>query len=159
MRFPRNHKIFKGQLDPASYVGVFFILLVILLFHSDLVNKTGVEINLPVGTGLVAGTNETLVVALVDNGDIYFDNQKLGSLFLDDSGTVNKALVSDLKVRIQKEAQDLEGQWNMDIQADKSQPIEALIELREVARELGAGRVFLQMKPSDFPGMVQPRSQ
>ena len=47
MRFPHNTKIFRGQLDAAPFLGVFFLLLIFLLLNSSLVFTPGVEIQLP----------------------------------------------------------------------------------------------------------------
>ena len=47
MRLPRNVRIFRGQLDAAPFLGVFFILLMFILLHTSLVSHPGVEIQLP----------------------------------------------------------------------------------------------------------------
>ena len=47
MKFPRQAKIFRGQLDVAPFAGVFFLLAIFLLLHSSLVLPTGVQLQLP----------------------------------------------------------------------------------------------------------------
>ena len=47
MKFPRNARIFRGQLDAAPYAIVFSCLLLFLLL-SSLVYTPGVSIRLPV---------------------------------------------------------------------------------------------------------------
>ena len=59
MRFPHNTKIFRGQLDAAPFVGVFFLLVIFLLFNSGLVFTPGVPIRLPEADGLPAADNAT----------------------------------------------------------------------------------------------------
>ena len=47
MKFPRNAKVFRGQLDVAAFAGVFFALCLMLVFRTLLVHSPGVEIQLP----------------------------------------------------------------------------------------------------------------
>ena len=63
MRLPRNHKIFRGQLDVAPFAAVFFLLVIFLVFHSGLVLTPGVSLNLPKADGLPGLTNQAVVVA------------------------------------------------------------------------------------------------
>ena len=65
MRFPHNTKIFRGQLDAAPFVGVFFLLIIFLLLNSGLVFTTGVRIRLPEGVNL-PGTDQPTAVVAVD---------------------------------------------------------------------------------------------
>ncbi len=46
MRFPRNAKVFRGQLDAAPVAGVFFLLALMLLLHSQIVFTPGVRVDL-----------------------------------------------------------------------------------------------------------------
>jgi biopolymer transport protein ExbD len=48
MKFQRNVRIFRGQLDAAPVAGVFFLLLLFLLLHSSLVYHPGLPIALEV---------------------------------------------------------------------------------------------------------------
>src|SRR5688572_17623145 len=76
MRFPRNHKIFRGQLDFAPFAGVFFCLLLIaMLQEGAFVFTPGLPIRLPEAAGLSGTTNETLAVAVDSVGNVYFGNE------------------------------------------------------------------------------------
>ena len=44
MRFPRQARIFRGQIDAVPVVGVFFVLLIFLLLKSSLVFQPGISI-------------------------------------------------------------------------------------------------------------------
>ncbi|MDX1952505.1 MAG: biopolymer transporter ExbD [Verrucomicrobiota bacterium] len=46
MRLPRNHKVFRGQIDAAPVVGVFFLLSLFLLLHSSIVFTPGVRVSI-----------------------------------------------------------------------------------------------------------------
>lgn len=75
MRFPRNKQIFRGQLDVAAFVGVLFILLVFILFRSQLVFTPGVPIRLPVADELPGVIGRSVVVSVDATGQFYFENQ------------------------------------------------------------------------------------
>ena len=55
MKFPRNARIFRGQLDAAPFAALFF-LLVIFLMVSSLIYTPGVRLELPVADNS-AGTD------------------------------------------------------------------------------------------------------
>ncbi len=76
MKFPRNARIFRGQLDMGPFAGVFFLLVLFLLLAS-LVSTPGVQINLPVvsSTELSGATGPTVKVQLGKDGQIYFEDQ------------------------------------------------------------------------------------
>src|SRR3569832_2023523 len=46
MKYPRNAKIFRGQLEAAPVACVFFVLLIMVLFHSSLVYTPGLPAEL-----------------------------------------------------------------------------------------------------------------
>src|SRR6185295_1366505 len=75
MRLPRNHKIFRGQLDVAPFAAVFFLLVIFLVFHSGLVLTPGVSLKLPTASGLPGLTNQAVVVAVAANGTCFYENQ------------------------------------------------------------------------------------
>jgi biopolymer transport protein ExbD len=51
MKFPRNVRIFRGQLDAAPFACVFFLLLIFIIMGT-LVYTPGVRIKLPAANGL-----------------------------------------------------------------------------------------------------------
>ena len=75
MRFPRNTKIFRGQMDFAPLAGVLFLLVIFLLLNSSLVFVPGVPIQLPQVASLPGIGGPTIVVAVDESGQFYFDNQ------------------------------------------------------------------------------------
>lgn len=67
MRFPRNAKIFRGQLDPAPVAGVFFLLMLFILLGS-LLYTPGVLVS-------VAGNAGGKPVTVLKSGKIQFDGK------------------------------------------------------------------------------------
>ena len=68
-----------GRLDVAAFVGVFFLMLPLLLFHTSLVFKPGVEvdIDLPLSTQQTGVRDPSLAVAVDANGILYFRGDTL----------------------------------------------------------------------------------
>jgi biopolymer transport protein ExbD len=68
-----------GRLDVAAFVGVFFLMLPLLLFHTSLVFKPGIEvdINLPLSSQRTSVGDPSLAVAVDANGIIYFRGDTL----------------------------------------------------------------------------------
>ena len=69
MKFPRNARIFRGQLDAAPFVSVFFLLVIFVLLFSlpgSLLHTAGVRVELPVsGNAPLPGTDHpTISVAM-----------------------------------------------------------------------------------------------
>jgi len=74
MKFPRNARIFRGQLDAAPFAIVFF-LLVMFLMLGTVVYTPGVRVQLPVANGLPGTDRPTVAVTIAKGGQLYFQNQ------------------------------------------------------------------------------------
>ena len=74
MKFPRNARIFRGQLDAAPFAAVLF-LLVLFLMLSTLMYTPGVRLQLPLADDLPGTENRTVGVALDHGGRYYYENQ------------------------------------------------------------------------------------
>lgn len=74
MKFPRNARIFRGQLDAAPFAAVFFLLVIFLMLGS-LLYTPGVRIELPVADELPGTDRRTVSVAIDSVGRYYYDNQ------------------------------------------------------------------------------------
>jgi biopolymer transport protein ExbD len=144
MRFPRNARIFRGQLDAAPFAGVFFCLIIFLLL-TLLTYTPGVRIQLPTATDLPGTDHPSLVVAVDPAGQFYFENQLIQA--------------GELKARLQAAAKKSAEPLTLVVQADKAVKYETLVGLALLAREAGMKEALLATLPRAFdvaPG-VQPR--
>jgi biopolymer transport protein ExbD len=75
MKFPRNARIFRGQLDAAPFISVFFLLVIFVMLGKRLY-EPGIPIKLPAAGNLVLAGPEgpTISVAVTTNA-IYFDDK------------------------------------------------------------------------------------
>src|SRR5207244_10614421 len=74
MKFPRNVRIIRAQLEIAPIATLFFLLVLFLLVGS-LVYTPGVRVQLPAASDLPGTDKPTVSVAMDGNGRLYFENQ------------------------------------------------------------------------------------
>src|SRR4029077_2248627 len=132
MKFPRNARIFRGQLDAAPFAAVFF-LLVIFLMLSSLVYTPGVRVQLPLADNLPGTDKPTVAVAIDPNGRFYFENQRIEE----------KRLRERLRQAVQESAQPL----TLVVQQDRSVTAEMLDRLTLIARDVGITEEVLARLP------------
>ncbi len=143
MKFPRNARIFRGQLDLAPVAGVVFLLVIFLLPQSTLVLPPGVEIRLPEVSGqpLPGPAEPRAVVAMDRQGQIYFDSQ------LVDAGQLRERL---------RQAVERTPDLALIIQADQEVRLESFFHLSKLAGEAGLQRVYLSGRPPLPPPPASP---
>ena len=142
MRFPRNTKLFRGQLDAAPFASVLFVFIILLLVQSSLVFTPGISVRLPEAVDLSGTTNPKLVVTVDDGGQIYFQNQ------ITDERSLSERLSSEVN-------RD-EGPLTLLIQADRGAKYDALVKLAIIAREVGIREVFFATRPKLIPVPTAP---
>ncbi|MBI1840470.1 MAG: biopolymer transporter ExbD [Verrucomicrobia bacterium] len=136
MRLPRNHKVFRGQLDVAPFACVFFLLVVFLAFQGGLVLTPGISLMLPVATDLPGLTQRSIVVAVTSNGNCYYENQILSD--------------NELKVKLRAARRPASSPMSLVLQADRDLRHERLVELCMIAREAGMD-TFIAVRPETRP--------
>jgi biopolymer transport protein ExbD len=135
MKFPRNARIFRGQLDAAPFASVFF-LLVIFVMLGTLVHTPGVRIELPQANDLPGTDAPTIAVAVDANGRLYFENRVI------DRGD----LLSRLRAAAKKSSEPL----TLLVQADKAVTEESLVGVAALARTAGIHDLLLATLPPVF---------
>lgn len=137
MRFPHNTKIFRGQLDAAPFVGVFFLLVIFLLLNSALVFTPGVPIRLPEGSGLPGLDKPSVTVAIDPSGSFYFNNQ-----------LCNEAR---LKERLRAAVEHSREPLVLLLKMDKAAEFDAFVRVSLLARSIGIREVFPAVQPPVVP--------
>ena len=133
MRFPRNAKVFRGQLDAAPFAGMFFCLLIFLLLAS-LTYTPGVHIQLPAAADLPGPEHPSLAVAVDPAGQFYFRNQLVPA--------------DELRAQLQAAAKKSAEPLTLVVQADKGVKYETLVGLTLLARQAGIKDALLATLPS-----------
>jgi len=122
MKFPRNARIFRGQLDAAPFATVLF-LLVIFLMLASLVYTPGTHIQLPLADGLVGTDKRPVAVAVDANGRFYFENQSIEE--------------NELKARLRKVVSESTEPLALVVRADKAVTYEMFTRLTVLAQQAG----------------------
>jgi biopolymer transport protein ExbD len=138
MRFPRNARVFRGQLDASPFVGVLFLLLIFFLLNSALVFTPGVPLELPESADWPGPTHPTVTVAVDSAGELYFQNQV----------TTEQELEVQL-ARAVAQQQPL----TMVLLTDRRVPSEIIIRLLDLGRRLGIQDALFAIRPLPDPSM------
>jgi biopolymer transport protein ExbD len=137
MKFSRNARIARGQLDAAPFAALFFLLVIFMMLGS-LVYTPGarLELQLPRAEGLPGTDKPTVSVAIDGNGRLYYENQ-----WIEESD-----LRSRLAAVVKKSAEPL----TLVVQADKSVSYEACLRLALLARDAGIAEALLATLPRAY---------
>lgn len=143
MKFPRNARIFRGQLDAAPFASVFFLLVIFVLLGT-LLYAPGIQVQLPSAGDLpLPGiSGPTLSVAVTTNA-IYFENQLISE--------------NDFSNRLHAAAGKASEPPTLIVEADKGVTEEKLIHLTVLAHGAGVRDLLLATLPRvfDAPPAVQ----
>ncbi len=138
MKFPRNAKVFRGQLDAAPFAAVFF-LLVMFLVLSTLVYTPGIPMDLQLPAAAdVPGTDKATVAVAVDAaGRVFYQNQLIER--------------RDLRERLRKVVDGSSEPLALVIEADKNVTHETLVRIAMIARDAGITEARLATLPRILP--------
>lgn len=132
MKFPRNARIFRGQLDAAPFALLFF-LLVLFLMVASLLYTPGVALHLPTGDELPGTDRPTAKVAVDAAGRLYYKNQGIQE--------------KDLRARLAEVAKQAPEPMTLIVEADKAVSFETLMRLNLLARDAGITNSLLAALP------------
>ena len=135
MRFPRNLRILRTQLDMAPFAGVFFLLAIFLMLAS-LIYTPGVRLELHVADDLPGLDRPMVAVAIDGSGRLYYQNQLIAE--------------ASLEIRLREAVKESSEALTMVVQADKTVSHDRLIRLALVARNAGIAQAWLATLPQPF---------
>jgi biopolymer transport protein ExbD len=144
MKFPRNARILRSQLDVAPFAAVFFLLVIFMMLGS-LVYTPGarLELQLPQADGLPGTDKPTVSVAIDADGRLYYENQ-----WIEESNLRRK-----LQEAVAKSAEPL----TLVVQADKAVSYEKCLQLALLAHDAGLSEAILATLPRPY-ATTPPRS-
>ena len=137
MRFPRNVRIIRGQLDVAAFMGVLFLLVFFVMRQSSFIFTPGMPIRLPEVADVAGVTNATVVVAIDAHGHLYFENQV--------------STDQDLREKLRGVVSKTQEPLTLVVQADKSVTYDMLLKLGLLARDAGVKEALLAVRPRPVP--------
>jgi len=122
MRFPRNARIFRGQLEVAPFAAVLFLLLVFVMLNG-LLYTPGTLIELPAGDNSAGLDKPSVAVAIDANGRFYFDNLPVSE--------------EELKARLGEAVANAPRPLMLIVQADQSVKYGVVSHVWRLARQAG----------------------
>ena len=140
MKYPGNIKPLHGGINAVPFIGVLFLMVPMLMFHTSIVFKPGVEVNLslPVSAQKTDVTDPSLSIAVDAEGVMYFRSlQVLGQVF---SVTVEESE---------------EGTPLVDLVINRVEELNSNLVIRSVEQ----GRVLLNGKPAEAEAQLKTGHQ
>lgn len=136
MKFPRNARIFRGQLDAAPFVSVFFLLVAFVILGSRLY-PPGVRLELP-STGDVdlPGTDQPAVSVAVTSTALYFENQLMSE--------------NEFSSRLRAARQQISQPLTLIVEQDKDVTYGRTVQLLMLARAAGITNFHFATLPRVF---------
>jgi biopolymer transport protein ExbD len=136
VKFPRNARIFRGQLDVAPFA-IVFLLLVLFMMLNSLVYTPGVHLQLPVANDLPGTDAPTVSVAIDKDGRLYFKNQWIEE--------------NDLKSRLRAFKTNSAEPLVVLVHADEKVDLKTLVHLELLLRDAGISDARLATLPGPSP--------
>ena len=136
MKFPRNARIFRGQLDAAPFAAVFFLLVIFVMLGS-FIYTPGVRLELPLADDLPGTDKPTVAVAVDSGGRYYYDNLLVQEKQL--SGLLHQAVAGS------------GNPLTLIVYADRAVSTEMLVRLSMLARSAGITNGLLATLPRPTP--------
>lgn len=133
MKFPRNARIFRGQLDFAPFAAVLF-LLVIFVALGKMLTTPGIQVRLPsAGDVTLPGvTGPTLSVAVTTNA-FYFEDELVPE--------------TELSNRLFTAKQKISGPVTLIVQSDEDVTEKTRVQLWSIAQQIGFTNLLEATRP------------
>jgi biopolymer transport protein ExbD len=135
MKFCRNARLLRNQLDAAPFAAVFFLLVIFMMLGS-LIYTPGarLDLRLPESGDLPGVAGRPVAVAIDSDGQLYYQNQR----------TEEKALREQLQEAARKSPEPL----TLVVYADKAVNYERVMRLTLLARDAGINQALLAGSPN-----------
>lgn len=134
----RLHNVKKGiiaDINMIPLIDVALILLIIFMVITPFLVQSQIQVNLPKSsTASKAGHEDTIRVQIAANGSVEVEGKRVSF----------SKLERELTLRLSKSYKK-----TVLVQADKSVDIEKVVEVLDVARKLGAGKVGIAVAPRE----------
>jgi biopolymer transport protein ExbD len=140
MRFHRNIKMLRGQLDAAPFIMVFFLVLIFVLLGT-MTYKPGVHVRLPVAGELPGADKPSVSVAVDPQNRLFFQNQLVTA--------------SNLTERLRAVVRDAPEPLTLIVHADRDVTYDTLVHVTQLAREAGIQDALLATMPRLFPERIK----
>jgi biopolymer transport protein ExbD len=137
MKLPRNAKVFRGQLDVAPFIGVFFLLLILVILKNFVTFVPGVPVRLPESSNFAGFRGPAVAVIVNAGGQFFFADRELK--------------LEEMQSQLSDVVSASEEPLTLIVQADTNVPYGTLMQLNAMAQQAGIRDVFHAVKPASQP--------
>jgi biopolymer transport protein ExbD len=134
----RVHTVRSGviaEINMIPLIDVSLILLIIFMVITPFLVQSQIQVNLPkAATGVKGGEEDTLKVQLGADGEMTVDGKPVRF----------QNLEKELILRFARSYRK-----TVLVEADKSVPVDRVIQVLDTAKKLGAGKIGIAVKPQD----------
>ncbi|OGS24911.1 MAG: hypothetical protein A3J70_15700 [Elusimicrobia bacterium RIFCSPHIGHO2_02_FULL_61_10] len=124
-----------AEINMIPLIDISLILLIIFMVITPFLVQSQIQVNLPkASTGTKGGDEEVLKVQLAADGTMTVDGKRVKYSRLKD----------ELLLRFSKSYKK-----TVLVEADKSVPVERVVKVFDIAKQLGAGKIGIAVKPED----------
>jgi biopolymer transport protein ExbD len=142
VKFPRNARIFRGQLDAAPFATVFFLLVLFVVLGRHLY-PSGVRLDLPSTGNLdLPGTDQPTIPVAVTTNAIYYNDERVTDIEFSNELTAARKKISQPLTLV--------------VEADKDVSEDRLIHIAVIARGAGIQNLLLATLPRVFDSPEPP---
>jgi len=132
VKFPRNARLLRNQLDVTPFAAVFFLLAIFLML-GGMLPTPGLPLRVPVADDLPGVDQPTVTMAVDAANRLYFENQIV----------TEAELSARLKAAVARAPESL----TLVVQANETFTARDLVHLSDLARGVGITNVLLATQP------------
>jgi len=120
---------YRMQAPMTPLIDIVFMLLIYFLLTTNFISESGIDVNLPESSSAAARESQEITVYLDRDNKIYLGKESVA--------------LNDLQQRLENRLNAASGSSLVMVKADRSVDLESAVNVMDIARAAGAGRLFL----------------
>jgi biopolymer transport protein ExbD len=117
------------QAPMTPLIDIVFMLLIYFLLTTNFISESGIDVNLPESSSAAARESQEITVYLDRDDKIYLGEEPVA--------------LNNLQQRLEDRLRAESGSSLVMVKADRSVDLESAVNVMDIARAAGAGRLFL----------------
>lgn len=134
---PKKREPYRMQAPLTPLIDIVFMLLIYFLLTANFIAESGIDVSLPRSEATASRADAEITVYLDANGRIYLEKQPVA--------------FNDLFGRLQGRLRTEPGSMVV-VKADRGVDLQAVVNVMDIARNAGAGRLFLATRQAGQGG-------
>lgn len=131
--YRQKHRSANAELDMTPMLDIVFIMLIFFIVTTSFVKESGVEVNSPEAQSVVKQDNNTIMVAITEQGDVWVDKR-----------LVDVRSVRTIVARLYSQTKD----GTVVIQSDENARTRDLVAVMDQIKLAGIDKIAIAASPS-----------